>query len=933
MPGMPTPADPQLPGREDALRVLSHCLHLARSGRSASVVLVGDAGMGKTTLLEAAAGMAPDFRVLCTRGVPAESGTAFAGLSRLLGPVVPVADRVPAPQRDALLGALAMAPPAPADRLGPYVGMLSMLGALARGGPLLLLVDDVHRMDEPSVEALSFCARRLAEEHVAVVLAARPGEVRRLLRGVPSLELGPLDDAAALTLLARAPHGRALAPAVARRLLAAAAGNPLALGELPGMLTAGQRTGAEPLPEPLRPGDAVATAFGEQFSALPAGPRAAAVVAAASADGRLATIIPALRALDAGPGDLEAAEAAGVVEIGVECVGFRHPLLRGAVLGAADPALLRRAHVALSDAVDPRRDPERWVWHRAEAAEGPDAGIADALADVARDAGARAGFATAAATLARAAELTPDPARRGERLVAAAESALAAGRAGWARELGRRARRSAFDPATVARADLVVGRATITAGDLGELMPEMSDAAARTPDAVPRTEMLALAAFGAVLQDDPDAGLALARRALAAAAGAPSPVARVQAWSAYAVAAVLTGEGRALHARLPVVRAAAADCADEPGAASVLSTLSLALSWMELVDDAGRLGGDALEALRRRGLTAAIVVPLSNAAQVAQRVGRWDEAAALVDEAIALGREAGQAVATSYALATSARLRAGMGDADRCEADCGRALASAWSCGASAVEVLVAMARGLRAAGEGRPDEVYEHLSPLVGRTRGYGVGDALVVPWRSELIEAAVATGRRDEAVALLRDLAVVAHRSAAPTALAIVERCRGLVDAGEAEAHLRRALTHHARGATPFEEARTHLLLGTHLCRARRRADARPHLRRAREVFEALGAAPWAARARAELDAGRLRAAAPAGAPRLSAREREVARAVAEGATNREVAARMYLSDKTIERHLSSVYRKLGIRSRTQLARWFAAGGDDAAGAAPPG
>ncbi|HWH13679.1 MAG TPA: uroporphyrinogen-III synthase, partial [Miltoncostaeaceae bacterium] len=579
-----------------------------------------------------------------------------------------------------------------------------------------------------------------------------------------------------------------------------------------------------------RPGDALTAAFAEQVGALPEGPRIAVALAAASADGRLATIVPALRALGRRPDDLEVAEAAGVVALDAETVTFRHPLLRGAVLRAAPSGVLRRAHLALAETLDPRRDPERWVWHRAEAADGPDAAVADALADVARGAGARAGYATAARNLARAAGLTPDAPTRGARRVAAAEAALAAGRAGWAAELVRASRADLAAPGLRARADLALGHAMITGGDLGEMVAEMSAAALRTEDPAARAEMLALASFAAVLQDHPPQGLALARRALAAASDAAQGVAALQGWASYAVAAVLAGEGRAVHARLPVVRAVADACADAPEAAAVLATLGLALSWLEEGDDAARLVQRSLDGLRRRGLTGALVVPLTSAAQVALRAGRWTEAAECVDEAIVLGRESGQAVAVTFALAASARVHAGCGHQERCETDAGRALAMSWTCGASAAAVHVAYARALLAAGAGRHDEVHAHLLPFAERPWGYGVGDALVLPWRSELIEAEVALGRRDEARERLRQLALVAHRTASPTALAILERCRGLVEGPAGERHLRQALVHHARGGVPFETARTLLLLGAHLRRVRRRAEARPHLERAR-------------------------------------------------------------------------------------------------------
>ncbi len=388
------------------------------------------------------------------------------------------------------------------------------------------------------------------------------------------------------------------------------------------------------------------------------------------------------------------------------------------------------------------------------------------------------------------------------------------------------------------------------------------------------------------------------------------------------MSSVLSGRVRVMRDVRPRLEADAERVAPDPGSATALCTIALGLAWAEEWEAARRLIHRVVSGLRSAGVSGALVVPLSHAAQIDYRTGEWTSAAARCDEAAALGEDAGQVVATAFTLAYRALLHASCGRDHACRTDAVHARNLAWGMGASAVDIHVIHALGLLELGNGNAADARDHLASLDGRPSGYGIGEPLVIPWRSDLIEALVRLGDTREATRHLVVLAADAGRAGGPAARALAARCRGLIARGpDHEAHFREALALHARSPTPFDQARTALLYGERLRRERRRADARVQLHAALEVFARLGADCWVARAREELDASGFRSRRDvAGMSRLTPREHQVATTVAGGSTNREAAARLFLSEKTVERHLGNVYRKLGLRSRSQLARWFA-------------
>lgn len=933
VPDLVTTHEP-LVGRAPELAEITRAIDAARAGHGSALRIVGEPGVGKSRLLAEASSSVGGFTVLsatCSRG---ERDLPFGTLADLLRPIVHLSRRIPVPQRAALLGAMALGPPSD-DHLATCVGALSLLEGVSTVRPLLVLVDDLHDIDRASGQTLEFCCRRLAGTRVLMLAAMRPGGGPPPCGSAAVMEIGSLADAAARSLLDAAPGGAELLPHVARRLLHAAAGNPLALGELPGLLSPGQRDGAEPLADPIPPGPRVLKAFRDRVEDLPTDVRAALLVVAVATDPSTTAVLAALRHLGLGAAELEHAEDAGVLSIAPETVAFCHPLLRGVVTALAGGRARRRAHAALAAALDPVRDAEEWAWHRAEAAIGPDDDVALALSVSGRHAATRGEFGAAATAFARAARLSGRSDARAERLVAAAESALAAAHTTWACDLVRSAWAAGPEAALRTRADLIMGQAMVTSGELEQVTDFLVAAASVAADAESSALMLALASFACTMRDDSAAALAVAQRGMAAARAAGTPTARVVASAALILASVPMGRARDVAPHVGRLLGDLAAPSADPLMMIAAGAGALGLSWAEMDTAAREIVTDAIGSLRGEGNDGALVFPLGHAAQIAWRRGEWAEALALADEAVGLASEAGQSVAAGFALANRAIVHASAGRSASCARDAERARQVSRRTGAEAVDAYVAYAEGLAALGDRDPDRACAHLQPLAARRSGLGVGDAVSVPWRSDLIEALVQIGDVARARGLVAALADAAMRSDGPTSRALVARCRALIDPSTAwERHFRESLVRHAQGRVPFEAARTRLLYGERLRRERRRAEARDELQAALGAFEALGARSWAARARAELDASGMRARRRVGplADYLTPRELQVAHAVAEGATNREVAARFFLSQKTVERHLGSVYRKLGLRSRSQLARSFATGEGEHVASSPP-
>ncbi len=909
------------------------------TGQGSALVVHGEAGIGKTTLLEALIRRSrATATVVRAGGAETEAELAFSALADLLEPVLGEVAALPAPQAAALRGALALGPPvtgppAPGDRLAVCVATLGVLRAAGRRRPVLAVVDDLQWVDASSRECVEYAARR-AGGSLAVVLAARDPEYPPGRAGLPELRVGPVDEAGAAALLRdRAPG---LAPAVAAAIAQAAAGNPLALTELPATLTVGQRAGTAALTLPLAPGGRLQRAFRGRVGALDAPARRALLIAAAYAGPDLAVVAAACQRAGTDGERLGAAEARGLVRIEAGRLDFTHPLIRGLVYTEAQAAERRAAHAALAAALGP--DDERGAWHRAAATIGADEEVAAALARVGGQAVARRAYATGSGALERAARLTPDPDTAGGRLISAGQAAAGAGRADRALTLLAEAAAVSLDEDQRVRAQQLRGRMLVWRGRGAEatslLVGQADRALSRRPALA--AVMYADAANGATTAGSYLEAERLARRAAgllrdraawdAATHGAaglapagPGPAGPGPAGHGAVLATLcwaLCLRGKAPEARLVLGEA--------KRLARGLDPFGPDWPWLHMIRqchiplwDFERARAESTElvaAARDAGALAALSGLLQVAADTAFRLGDWDAADTAALEAIGVAGDAGQPVVTGWALTIRARILAARGRREESLAAAQAARRLAESERIRAGLRFVHAALGFGELGRDRTDAAITELETAERLVEGTGMEEPTIVPWAPDLIEAYARQGRDGDARRVLTGLERQAASTASPVAGAAAARCRGMVD-DDFEPAFARALALDDQRPMPFERARTLLAFGRRLHRARRRAQARDRLRAALDGFERLGADAWAGQAQAELSAAGARRRREPDGSALTAQERRVAAAVRRGGSNRAIAAELFLSPKTVEFHLRQIYRKLGVHSRTQL------------------
>ncbi len=915
-----------LVGRNGERHRLDRALRAARDGRGSTIVVRGEAGIGKSRLLRfaeerAAAG---GMRVLFTRGVEAEAELSFSGIAELLASVLGHLEDIPSVQSAALAGALALGPPVAGDRFTICAATMSLLARVAEMEPLAVLVDDAHWLDAASRECLVFTARRAAGGGMTLIFSVRDDEPVALDDpGLDQLHVGRLPARDSRRLL-RGNHAPKLDGVVEDAVLEAAAGNPLALIELPAMLTPGQRAGAEPLDRPLPVGRGLERAFARRVGRLPDPSRRALVLVACDDGADPARVTAACRSLGVEPAAaLEPAELEGLLVLGPDRITFRHPLARGAVYHGATPAERREAHRALAGVMSSDADAERRAWHLAGAAVGPDEEASVALEAAAQHAQARSGYAAAAAAFERSAGLTPASPLRATRLLGAAGNAVLAGENVHALALLARALPLAATAQLRAAVQHVRGQVLlwrepeaayqILSAEAGPIAPVDPDLAA---------EMFVYAAAACHLSGRFELALATARSAvrLETRAGASSTLAR----SCLGSALMLTrGARRADDVMADLDAALDAVPPLGPHALALVFALHTSLQ-LEDFDRCRRVSTRVVEAARTASAPGALPVPLAISSDLHFRTGDWAAASAAGREAIDLCRETQQDGLELYCLAQVSRFAAARGDEERCRADASRVLSMAGDRGVGLFPLYARGALGLLELGNRRPEMAIEWLGGLEADVQQLGLRDPAVVQWTPDLIEALVHTGRIADARRNLARFAEEVGLSGRRWGRAALARCRGLLDEREFDRHFAEAMSLHEGLPMPFERARTQLAHGGRLRRARRRADARAPLRAALATFESLGAQPWAERARSELSAagGRVRAPVATLTAALTPQELQVALLVADGATNRDAATRLFLSAKTIEAHLSSVYRKLGLRSRAQLAALVARG-----------
>ena len=886
---------------------IDRMLEAAWRRESGSLVVRGEAGMGKTALLAYAADRAGAMRVLRVTGVEAESDLAFAGLHGLVWPIVDSLDKLPGPQREAFAAALGLAPSEGRDRFLVSAGALSLLAAAAEPGPVLCLVDDAQWLDVPSVEALVFTARRLVAEGVVMLFGAREGEQRRFDgAGLEQLMVGGLDRESAVSLLARGTT-RAVA-AVRERLLAEAAGNPLALLELPAGLSDAQLAGRQPLPEALPLNASLRAVFTQRVGRLGESTRAALLVAACEDTGELRVILRAAAVLELAQDALDPALQAGLVQTDGEELTFRHPLIRSAVYESAPLSQRQRTHAALADALLAEQHADRAVWHQARATLTADATIAAALEASGRRSQERGGHASAASAFERAAELSDTEPARAARLVLAAEAAYVAGQADRARPLLSRTLPHA-DPAQRARLLFVSGAIEGRHGWMKDGITALQQAVALSESASLTLEILLEAAALTFYAGDYDAVVALARRAQEVSCQTDSERFIVAALTA--VAAEIGGD----HDRGAVLAAEAIELAeglDDP----------VCLVWAAWT--AARAGGAgdglsyasrAVDIARGRGLMTALSFALQMQADGLIAQSRFDLAYATAEEGWRLALDIGQPWAASWNLANLAIVDAVRGAEQPARAHAAELHTLVAASGATLVVAQVERALGLLDLGCGRPAAALDRLLAAIAAARY--ASHPLFVHALPDAVEAAVRADRLCEVAEHLDRFQTWVQQFPNPARLALLARCRALVGESDAGRHFAQAIEL-AEVLSPFDRARTELSYGEWLRRQHRRVDARRHLRTALELFEQLAVAPWEARARSELRASgeTARKRDPSTRDQLTPQELQISRLVASGRTNPEVAAQLFLSPRTIDYHLRKVFAKLEIASRADLA-----------------
>ncbi|WP_157249232.1 ATP-binding protein [Nonomuraea typhae] len=859
-------------GRESEQAAVDRLLGKARAGSSGVMVLRGDPGIGKTSLLGYAGSAATGLRVLRGAGIEAEADLPFAGLHLLLHPFLDRLARLPQPQADALRGAFGLGPAA-ADRFLIGLGVLSLLSELAEEGGLLCLVDDAHWLDHASADALVIAARRLDADGVALVFAARdPGFPAP---GLPEVRLGalPPDDAAQL-LDATAGD---LPIGLRHRVLAEADGNPLALVELPKSL------GQHPLSGRLQ------EAFEHRANALPATARTLLTVAALDGTGDLETILAAGAELGTNPAGLETIRASGLVAVEGRRLQFRHPLVRAAVQNAAGEEVRLAVHAALAGALRDPRDADRRAWHRAAAATAPDEELAEELEGTARRAAERGGGASASAAYQRAAELSVEEEDRARRLTLAAEAAEYGGRFDQARAIAEHACGPSVEPDLHSRLMRVRACSYYGMGLLPSAHALLSAGVDHVAESDPQAAAWLLLDASSLVWLDGDRDMAVTTARQLAGLRVPEddparPVYQLCRW----FAALALGRPVEGLPPLPEVIAAAQEMAslDRRGLLLVAG-LGLAEPGRQVHDLVTRF----TSAIREESRVGLLPQALSYLAGTQFALGWHADARAHAGEAVRIAVDTAQPQWAERARWLLARLGAIEGDEAACEG--------------------FGDAQALLELGLGRTEAALLAFEDLVyGRARDQ-MSAMRVVP---DLVEAAVRCGRAARAVeplARFTEWAAILDQS---WAHALAHRCRALIE--PAEEHFTTALALHTQ---PFEKARTQVLYGEWLRRARRRVDARKPLSSALQTFERLGAHPWSARARAELDAAgwatpRSGACDPLAA--LTPQERQIVQLAGRGLANREIAARLFLSPRTVAQHLYKAFPKLGVSSRTELA-----------------
>ncbi|MFE1801249.1 AAA family ATPase [Streptomyces sp. NPDC059517] len=909
-------------GRQYETQRLGELIGAARAGRGGTLVLRGEAGIGKSTLLENAQEVASGFQVLRAGGAQHEAELPFAALHQLCLPVMDRLTELPAQQRQALEIAFDLASGTP-DVFRAGLATLGLLTAAGQERPVLCVIDDAHWLDAASSRALAFLARRVFAEPVAMVFAVRLPYEEGELEALPGLNVDGLSDADARALLARQSH-ETLDEQVRDRLVAEARGNPLALLALP-------RAGGFAPPEPASVPHRVGHGFRTTLSGLPAQARLLLTLAGADPTGDPGLLWPAARRLDI---DLAtagtAAAATGLVEFGAR-VRFYHPLARSAAYDDAAAGERQLAHRALADVTDPVIDPDRRAWHRAQASAVPDEDVAAELERSASRALARGGAVATAAFLERAAELSLDTERRIERTLAATRAHLDAG-------------------ATDRAAALLTTTALLTTVEGSD--PGSGTAPGTGSDSESESESESGSGSGSYELQQAEADLLRGRIALARVDDSDGPAAMLRAARRFALldpARSRESYVEALEMSLLVGRAnGVMDMVLAEARTAATTTSPHAPDILDALDTLTSDGHHAAVPLIKEALDGA-EGPLwarHPALAIILAAELWDPVThvRIIEWLLKNGRASGSPLVLRLGLAQAASAAALTGDLDEAMAAIAEEEAIADATGAPPViyhRLQLAAMRGRRdeavalfeavtatATATGQiisnihwasavlHNGLAEYQEALAAARRAAADGELFVAGFvLPELVEAAVRCGDHAAAVAALASLTERTQASGTPSGLGIAAYARGLVEGTESD--YREAIDRLTDTPLLPYRGRAHLLYGEWLRRQGRRQDCRPQLRTAHELFSGAGLEAFARRAADELRATGETARSRTGFARdqLTMQELHIARLVATGATSKEVASRLFISPRTVDAHLRSIYRKLGINSRRQL------------------
>ncbi|MBM7830343.1 DNA-binding CsgD family transcriptional regulator [Agromyces cerinus] len=900
---------PSLLGRGEELERLAVLVSSARNGHGSALLLRGEAGIGKTTLLEAAMHDLAGVRVVRSDGFEAESAMPYAMLQRLGTPFTHLVPALPRRQASALRIAAGVDEGPPPDRYLVGLGMLSLLAAAAEREPVVCVVDDAHLSDPESLEVLAFVARRLKAEAVAIVLSARPDpRVDRAVAGIASLELGGLDPQTAVQVLNRSATDQ-VDPYLAMRFAEETGGNPLALTDLAREFTAQQLTDSSLGLGPVPIGQRLESTYLRAVEALPADTRRWLGIVAAESTGDPALIDDAARRLAVSADASGAAESAGLAT-SRDRVRFRHPLVRAAVYNAMTATERRRVHEALESVAGARGRPDLAVWHAAEATLGIDDDVADRLELAADAAGGRGGTVSRARLLARAADLSSRGPEREARLVAAAEAAAVAGAARFATEMLDRIDPTALDPVTEGRVLMLRAMLALFVADpegVSGGTEQLLRAAGLFHGRAPELEQRALlGAFNAELTSEStvrSGSLQALGRRLATGAGV------TDGRRSLALRALGAHILQPYPEAAPIMRAAVAMLQDsndaqllELGSEAVALTMALwdEQTCVELLERTVRAATEAGN-LRVLDTTLWVLGLLELVRGDPAASGRYVEQVRELRRAI--GYDAEQVVNASYLAWSGAPPELVEQIA---EATLLTGFAGVWTIAMTGLSI--------REIADGHYRDAYERLRPMVEH-------EFLQVTYQQlpDLVEAGVRSGNVRAARAAADRLAEFATASGTPWIRGISARAEALLaEPEQAEARYVEAIEHFGRATAPGELARAHLLYGEWLRRMKRRREARDELRSALAIFERVGAPAFAARARRELEATGEHVLAHEtgdGPDRLTPQEDAVARLASAGRTNAEIGAELFISANTVDYHLRKVFRKLGITSRKQL------------------